>query len=275
MWPLRGVVVGFDGSADARAALDWATIETQRRGASLTVVHASDDIAVIPGPWPRRASGRELDVYSVASDGAARALRALPPRTREVVGVTCAGDPASVLSVVATDAEMLVVGAGRSRRRGRRISPVTWEVVNHAPCPVVVVSARSAVAPEAGGRVVAGVDGSAPGFAAVRFAADMAALAHAKLHLVTAYRGPGHRAAWEQLVAAEAAVQREYPDLPVLLEAVEGDPADVLADAGAQADLVVVGRHELPGDAEATRPDVTRGVLLHAPCPVAVVASPR
>jgi Universal stress protein family len=122
-------------------------------------------------------------------------------------------------------------------------------------------------------------------------------MAHGELRLVAAYRSPlendrtpgaglpleqrggptfdtwAHRRGWEQLVGVEAAVEREYPDLPLRLEALEGHAVRVLADLSADAALVVVGRHERPLDAERGVSDVMRGVLLHAHCPVAVVAS--
>jgi len=82
-----------------------------------------------------------------------------------------------------------------------------------------------------------------------------------------------HHQVWEQLREAEAAVEREYRDLPVRLEALEGDPVYVLADVSAHAGLIVLGRHERRADPARGAGDVARGVLIRARCPVVVVAS--
>ncbi|WP_426570252.1 universal stress protein [Streptomyces canus] len=56
---IRGVVVGLDGSADSRAAAEWAAREAKRRFLPLELVHVWEPV---PAPMalaqaPRRSSG--------------------------------------------------------------------------------------------------------------------------------------------------------------------------------------------------------------------------
>ena len=44
------VAVGYDGSASAQTAVDWAVDEAFRRHLPLTVVHAADYTGLVGGP---------------------------------------------------------------------------------------------------------------------------------------------------------------------------------------------------------------------------------
>jgi nucleotide-binding universal stress UspA family protein len=281
MWPVKGVVVGYDGSPDSRAALEWATFLRLRRGGRLTVLHAYDGAA------------------SVAAEAAERVRRwsgAGDREIAEITGVTSSGDAPDVLLTAAVDAELLVIGSGGRRTAASRwIGPVAWEVARRAPCPVVTVCSRFRGAGPERGAVVVGVDGSRHGLAAVRFAADTAAALEVRLCLVAVYRDPTHadrpvggafrleagesavdpstyHVAAERLRAAAESVNREHAELAVRLQAVGGRPVRVLTEASSRAGLVVVGRHLRSGPGAATA-DVTRGALIRARCPVAVVPS--
>lgn len=301
MWPVKGVVVGYDGSADSRAALAWAAHESARRDVPLTVVHAGGDVAVIPGPMPDEPP--DPRAFSVAADGAALARRLESDRDLrevEVIGVTSAGDAGSVLLTAGAGADLLVLGSGGRRRIApRHIGTVAWEVAHHATCPVVIVSAGYTPSGGVRGSVVACVDGSPESTAAAHFAADVADLWGAKLHLVAAYPSAvdavaaprttlaleksgepafdtsSHHLAWDRLVAAEVTVAERHPELSIQLETLEGDPVPVLAALSGQAGLLVLGRHAPPADVEHPTPDVTGSVLARARCPIAVVPSPR
>lgn len=135
--------------------------------------------------------------------------------------------------------------------------------------------------------VVAGVDGSAAGLAAVRMAAREAALRRRPLRLVHAFiwpelkvpvgppdagpPGSGLRAQAEQAVAeAVAEATRVAPGRMVIHEIVNGSPAPVLLRESRRAALLVLGYHGLGAIAGALIGSVASQVAAHAECPVMV-----
>ncbi|NUP80431.1 MAG: universal stress protein, partial [Nonomuraea sp.] len=139
--------------------------------------------------------------------------------------------------------------------------------------------------------IIVGVDGSAPGTAAVEWAADDAARTGAVLRIVHALdrqpyavsRFPLYdreelltRGAAKVLEEAEAAAKARQPALEVRTRLVEGTPAAVLQEQARQADELVIGNRGLGGFAGALLGSVTLRVAGQAPCPVVVVrAEPR
>lgn len=147
--------------------------------------------------------------------------------------------------------------------------------------------------PQAGGRVVVGVDGSDGARAALRFALEDAARRGVAVQAVTAYRPPeawmdfdaigaydpgrAEAAAVEQ---AEAFVGEVLAELPapapeVRVTAVLGAAADALIQESAGADLLVVGSRGHGGFASMLLGSVSMQCALHASCPVTVVHSPE
>jgi nucleotide-binding universal stress UspA family protein len=63
----------------------------------------------------------------------------------------------------------------------------------------------------------------------------------------------------------------KYPEVPVQSRVVRGRAARALVEASARAQLVVVGSRGRSGLAGILLGSVSRAVLLHAHCPVAVV----
>jgi nucleotide-binding universal stress UspA family protein len=142
---------------------------------------------------------------------------------------------------------------------------------------------------ESGYRVVAAVDGSDPSVAALRWAARRAELARGSLDAVMAWQYPADLTGYgyppiattddvdyaqiaEQVVADAIgqAVGRGVR-VPVRPVVAEGRPADVLIEAAAGADLLVVGSRGHGGFARALLGSLSRYCAEHAPCPVAVI----
>ncbi|HXG77678.1 MAG TPA: universal stress protein [Gaiellaceae bacterium] len=145
------------------------------------------------------------------------------------------------------------------------------------------------------GRIVVGVDGSPSSRAALRWAAEEAALRDATLVAVHAWAyvppppigEPGMipipaPELESQLEAERSAAQAEldaaleaaFPDgPPEVLEArlVEGDAARVLEEESDAADLVVIGSRGRSALASVLLGSVSRHVVDHARCPVVVV----
>jgi nucleotide-binding universal stress UspA family protein len=138
------VIVGVDGSAHARAALEWAARYAEATGARVRAVIAWEyPVAFGYPPTP------DLNV-----DFAADATVALEEAVNEVgkehpdVAIDTRvvhGYPARVLPELARDADLLVVGShGRGVFTGLLLGSVSHACAHHAPCPVVVVRGEPA-----------------------------------------------------------------------------------------------------------------------------------
>jgi nucleotide-binding universal stress UspA family protein len=153
------VVVGVDGSAGARTALEFALAEAARRDADLDVV----SVVPVPEYWPVgigmasstvsvpteeqlvdavRADVEELVAEVVGEGGAAGAK--VPVRVRVVPG-----QPAAMLIEQAREADLLVVGhRGRGGFTSAVLGSVGLHSVLHATCPVTVVRPSPQLAAE-------------------------------------------------------------------------------------------------------------------------------
>jgi len=192
-----------------------------------------------------------------------------------------------VLQAESVRAAVLVLGdRGAGGLARLTAGSVAVHVATHAECPVVVVREPGPAASDM--PVVLGVDGSSAetgetGEASVAFAFDAAARRQVPLVAVHAWRDlmidPGLEAALdldavdEHEILAErlAGWAEKYPEVPVQSRVVRGRAARALVDASARAQLVVVGSRGRNGLAGILLGSVSRAVLLHAHCPVAVV----
>jgi nucleotide-binding universal stress UspA family protein len=138
--------------------------------------------------------------------------------------------------------------------------------------------------------IVVGVDGSEGAGAALEFAVAEAALRRARLRLISVWEvpaamygsgfAPGVDASTldafrerAQTVADDAAAtaKKQQPAVECEAKAVEGQPASVLLDEAADADLIVVGNRGLGGFKRLLLGSVSQQVVHHASCPVVVV----
>ncbi|HEX7162750.1 MAG TPA: universal stress protein [Trebonia sp.] len=144
---MPGIIVGIDGSAHSRRALEWAVSEAALRHAPLTVLtvnralasYWSGDPVAYPGDpdltkKARDAAQEETDsVLEKAGEGS-------QPPSVTVLAVT--GLPAEELLIASDDADMLVVGSrGAGGFKRLLMGSVSTQVTHHAHCPVVVIPA--------------------------------------------------------------------------------------------------------------------------------------
>jgi nucleotide-binding universal stress UspA family protein len=135
------IVVGVDGSAGSKRALQWAADEAVLRGAELVIVHAWH---LPPGAYvpyvPAAATAvgmMEEDAEKLLAD--AEASIAMPAGVR-MRHVAVEGTAATQLLHQAADADLLVVGSrGRGGFTGLLLGSVSQHCAHHAPCPVVIV----------------------------------------------------------------------------------------------------------------------------------------
>lgn len=139
------IVVGVDDSEQAAAALRWALAEAALRKASVEVVHTwSPPMSALPF-----GATLSVPIDDVAVDATARkhveelvatALTTAPDPTVPVQVTILPGTPALALVEVAADADLVVVGShGRTGLSRLVLGSVAMAVVQHAPCPAVVV----------------------------------------------------------------------------------------------------------------------------------------
>jgi nucleotide-binding universal stress UspA family protein len=139
------------------------------------------------------------------------------------------------------------------------------------------------------GRIVVGVDGSASAGEALRWAVRQAGLTGATVEAVIAWHPPlmvgGYawppvgvlettdfgKLAGRVLAGSIAAAVGSEGLVPVTPVVAEGNPAQVLLDAAAGADLLVVGSRGHGGFAEALLGSVSQHCVHHAPCPVVII----
>jgi nucleotide-binding universal stress UspA family protein len=132
------VVVGFDGSPHARAALRW-TLTHLRRSAHVTVVRAYTDERVAGEPLAPSTGHVEDAVRAELQGSVASMLDELgghPPVETAVVP----GDPRAVLGEASVDADLLVVGArGHGLLDRLLLGSVASALAHHPTVPTVVV----------------------------------------------------------------------------------------------------------------------------------------
>ncbi len=286
------VVVGYDGSPGAVAAIEWAIDQANGRGLPLQVRSVVEDpgtlaVDVLGDGW---AEDSQTVADQLAREGADIAARTA---TVPVTAHGVVGHPSAGLVDGSEDAALLVVGAhGEDGAASLLIGFVAFSVTVHARCPVAVVRGAPPRRPGVGAPVVVGVDGSRSATAALLEAAALAARSGAELVVVSAWRTaastrlgsrwddtwrrqsashPAHVAA-ESVARAEADRARHvHPGLTVSTRVLQGAPARVLADLSASAGTVVIGSRGRGGFTGLLLGSVTRRLVHEASCPVIVV----
>lgn len=143
---MSGIIVGIDGSAHSRRALEWAINEAAIRHTPLTVLTVQQALTGywgVPVVYPGDADLTE-HARKVAQEETDAALDKLPADTRppEVTVLAITGIPAEEILGVASDADMIVVGSrGAGGFKKLLMGSVSTTVTHHAPCPVVVIPA--------------------------------------------------------------------------------------------------------------------------------------
>ncbi|MFJ9535860.1 universal stress protein [Streptomyces sp. NPDC101225] len=295
----RPIVVGVDGSPESLAAVEWAAREALRRDRPLRLVHASE--------WtPERESCGAARMVrhhvgrGVLHRAADRVARICPDMW--VTDEHVEAPALTALSDAAGRAELLVVGArGLSGRTGFLVGSVAQALTARAVRPVVLIEAgeraEDAHLPDGDGNpslrtpyrdVVVGIDVRTACDEVIGFAFEAARLRGARLHALHAWSdadgmapGPGEPAAGTGPAGEEdrrgflgAVLQNwrdKYPGVDVVETVAAGGAAPHLVRAGTGAGLLVVGRRVHDSRVGPHTGPVTRTVIHHARCPVAVV----
>lgn len=290
--PQDSIVVGVDGSPPSDDAVLWGAEQADLQGRPLVLLHgASSTVATTwmgaPGFNPASVLEAIEESGRAQLDRAVAMVRELYPDL-ELHRVFEHRDPRDALLALSNEASLIVLG---SRGHGPMVSvllgSVSLAVSQHASCPVVVM--RDGHAPDDHTGIVVGADGTPSSAPALAFAFEQASLRSLPLTVVHGYWSeqdeglPSAAKSYDQadaedmsLLVAEsiAGLKADHPDVKVETRAERGIPDAVLVRACEGAAMVVVGTHPTNALYDLLAGEVSRSVLGHAHCPVAVVPDP-
>ncbi len=138
------IVVGFDGSEHSQTALNLAMEEARLRNGRLRLVTVWSEPALAWFPAMLETAAGQLAALDSPERSAetvqAEALKIAGQEGTTATGVIVHSDsPASAILDAAHHADLVVVGArGHGGFAGLHLGSVATQVINHAPCPVLV-----------------------------------------------------------------------------------------------------------------------------------------
>jgi nucleotide-binding universal stress UspA family protein len=128
------IVVGVDGSAGSREALQWAVAQAELSGAAVQAVMAWR----LPEAYAVVSRDYEADARHELQTAIEETLG--PDQRSRVTSLVTPGRPGHVLVDASRHARLLVVGShGHGELIGKFVDSVSAHCVYHAECPVVVV----------------------------------------------------------------------------------------------------------------------------------------
>lgn len=287
-------IIGTDGSPCAQVAVDLTAALPWPDGSMLRVVAALDPLSFY-GPFVGFAPAVgdvEEGIESALEETVAEAARQLSGEGRTVDEKVAVGRPSTLLrdEAKAFGADLIIVGSrGHSPIATMLLGSVSAEVIDHAPCPVLVTRGTRI------DRIVLAHDGSDNAFAAERILRSWPIFRHARVDVVSVADSPE---AWDVMMSAEVgfpperrgAVQEEsrqqHEEIaegasrrltgeghPAESVVPFGDPAHLITTVAAQhgVDLIVMGTRGNTGLKRLILGSVARNVVTHARCSVLVV----
>jgi nucleotide-binding universal stress UspA family protein len=276
------ILLALDGSASSYTACSFVASVTWPAGSVVHVLGVVDTDSHLLGP-----------LLSMQLDGA---VSELSKPTLFVDRLWLKGRAATVIVDAAEEleAELVVVGSrGRGPLRTMLLGSVSAEVVDHAPCPVLVV--RDAEA----GNLLMAVDGSPSADAAVTYLASSGAFTGRRVEVLsvapsadTVMPAPGpanHDLAFEaaderraegdrhaEAIGTRAMQQLCEHGYDARSSISEGHAAHEIIEAASQmgCGLIVLGSRGHTGLTRLVLGSVARNVLLHASASVLIVHEP-
>jgi nucleotide-binding universal stress UspA family protein len=277
---IHRVLLAVDHSRCAEEAARVAADLAAALHAEVGVLHVHEAAISASVFSPEELERASVETAEAADRLVERTVRRLRGRGVVASGSVRPADGTTAARIVAAAAEdradLLVLGAlGASRWRARLVGGVTHAVVQHAPCPVLVVPRHTI--PGDMRRLVLGVDGSAGAARAVDLTSELAARLGAAVLVVHAADGsPADHEPDAIAAAAAEAVGHDRVAAVRVRAAGEGGVADALRDEALEfaAGLLVVGRRGRSAVQRLLLGGVSERLLHTASCPLLVVPPP-
>ncbi len=297
----KPILVGYDPKKADHAPIDFGATLGRLTGAQLIVVSVDAAGSILPmsaGPYNYAIGHIDTDLVSDCTPALAQVQEQLRSHgTRfECRRVTDSSAPRGLhKEAERADAGMLVVGSSRRSTAGRVLAGSTGErLLQGAPCPVSIVPPEWREEEGALETIgVAFVD-TEEGREALHGAHALARRIHARLRVFTVVKvnfriyaeaEPGYVAGQrgkdvedvegEHKLQVERALRKAVEalgdDVPVEVEALIGDPAELLIDLSRHLDILICGSRGYGPVRAVLLGSVTRRLSSEAQCPVVVL----
>jgi nucleotide-binding universal stress UspA family protein len=291
------VILAVDGSEPSGLAVDLVAAAAWPPGTGIDIVQVIDLASLVyGGPWPAVPTIAPDQIEADFREQAERTLDHTAARLagpeRRIHTEVIAGRPATLIVNRAKEmrADLIVLGSrGHGRIESMVLGSVSAEVVDHAPCPVLVARGSQTR------RVLLGWDGSSAACRVADLVKSWPLFAQSLIRVVsvadvkypwwTGFPEAGSAEMLPMYVETADAMRREHEELATAMasslraagreaepERRDGDPATEMLASAAHwpADVVAIGTHGRTGVRRLVLGSVARNVLQHAPCSVLI-----
>jgi len=287
------ILVAFDGSPNSKQACELAAILAKGYNSKVVVAHVLPPIPILTAPRSRgyegsienKANIETLKMESLLKkDGIDDVKTSTLRATKESI-------PGSIIELSRKEDADLIVSGTRGLGAFRRmvLGSVSTNLLNHAPCPVLVVRKRTYQIETQLRKILVATDGSKSATKAVEIAVSIAAITGAELTIAhVLYLTPmaygGYSAAMDKFygdlrkdgerVLSEASEIATKNEVTAKTKTIENNRSPVWAITGYtkenKIDLIVIGTRGLSGFRKMLLGSVADGVAHYAESSVLV-----
>jgi nucleotide-binding universal stress UspA family protein len=274
--PTGAVVVGYDKTAVAGYALDWAADHAAKEGRPLVVVHATGSLGTAGTTWLDHADpATEPTLVETKRQGEALLAEATARVAERQPGLEASAlvvmdDAAPELVHLSRTASLVVTGSrGHGVTRSLPTGQVGAWLARRTACPVVVVPDYDLGTARQG--VLVGVRIAPADDAVLEFAFRFASVHDLPVTVAHANGDGSAEDVRRELAEVMSGYAERYPDVWAHSLVLHGRPVKDLLELADRMDLLVVGQHQPTGLHESPFGHVRSSIVDRSPCPTAVV----